>query len=339
MSTPVSVSGTGHQRGQALGEIMRDRIRDVVGAVVDSLGGPAEVQRFVTDTSFEAAIATYTPDLLAEFDAMATSSGVPRDHLLAHNLMDEHWWWQQTGATREACSTLAIAVEPPLLGQTMDLDRVLDGSQVVLRSTDESGRTTAVLTSAGLMGLCGLSSAGFGICVNALTTLEHSATGLPVAFVLRGALAQPDARAALAFLQSVPHASGQHYAIVSHDAHGGLFTASVECSAFGAVVSAPANRGFGHANHPLATTDIDPTMAPGQSRSHLRQGVLDAHVAETLDDLADLLSSPPLCVSRTDSDWFTFGALAMRLGDELTLRYSLGPPDAEPWHEIVVSRN
>ena len=339
MGDTLNASGSGRARGHAIGETARDRIRDVVGAVVDSLGGAVEVERFVSDTSFEAAIATHTPDLLAEFDAMAEASGVPRHHLLAHNLMDEHWWWKQTGATREACSTLAIATDPPLLGQTMDLDRVLDGSQLVLRSTDAAGRTTAVLTSAGLVGLCGLSSAGFGICVNALTTLEHSASGLPVAFVLRGALAQPDARSALSFLESVPHASGQHYAIAGHDARGSLFTASVECSAFGAVASAPANRGFGHANHPLATTAIDPSMAPGQSRSHLRQGVLDAHVADTLNELADLLTSPPLCVPRTDSDWFTFGAIAMRLGDELTLRYSLGPPDAEPWHEIVVSRN
>ena len=338
MSEPLVVSGDGRARGLAQGEHLREAIHAVLARVIDSMGGPAQVEEFIAHTRFRDAIAIHTPDLLAEFDGIAAGAGVPTNHLLAHNLMDEYWWWSQTQGNREACSTLATPGPPALVGQTMDLDRLLDGSQrAVTHSTVTSSVT--VLTSAGLIGLCGASSAGFGICVNALTTLEHSANGLPVAFVIRGALAQPNADAAVEFIRSVPHASGQHYAVVGRGRSEDIITASVECSAFGAVTSAEPGSRFGHANHALATTDIDPAMIPAESRSELRQSVLDVAGSEvtTAHDLAELLTASPLCLTRRDDrEWFTFGAIVVEINDVVTMRYTLGPPDAEPWHSTVV---
>ena len=316
-----------------MGENLRTAIHDVLMRVTDDLGGPAGVDRFIAATSFEPAIAQHTPELLVELNATAEAAGVPRDHLLAHNLMDEHWWWSQAHGQREACSTLAIAGPPAMVGQTMDLARILDGSQVVLRHESPHHPAITVLTSAGLVGLCGMSEAGFGVCVNALTTLEHSSSGLPVAFVMRGALAQPSAQAAIEFIKNVPHASGQHYAVVGHDAEGSLVSTSLECSAFGAVASAPNGHSCAHTNHPLATQDIDPSMSPTESRSELRLSILNDQLAQvkTIGDLTDLLSVPPICVDRSDSDWFTFGAIAVELGTTPTMRYTLGPPSTEPW--------
>ena len=344
MSEPLVVTGDGRARGLAQGEHLREAIHEVLERVIDAMGGPAQVDSFIENTRFRDAIATHTPDLLAEFEGIAAGAGVPANHLLAHNLMDEHWWWSETQGNREACSTLATPGPPALVGQTMDLDRLLDGSQrAVTHSTTDSSVT--VLTSAGLVGLCGASSAGFGICVNALTTLEHSGSGLPVAFVLRGALAQPNADAAAEFIRSVPHASGQHYAIVgrgssgSSGSAGSIVTSSVECSAFGAVTSAEPGSRFGHANHPLATTDINPAMIPAESRSDLRQSVLDIAGSEvtTADDLVELLTASPLCLTRRDDrEWFTFGAIVVEINDVVTMRYTLGPPDAEQWNSTVV---
>jgi hypothetical protein len=151
--------------------------------------------------------------------------------------------------------------------------------------------------------------------------------------VLRGALAQPSAQAAIEFIKNVPHASGQHYAVVGHDAEGSVVSTSLECSAFGAVASAPNGHSCAHTNHPLATQDIDPTMSPTESRSELRLSVLNDRLAQvkTIGDLTDLLSVPPICVDRSDSDWFTFGAIAVELGTTPTMRYTLGPPSTEPW--------
>ncbi|MCX6461166.1 MAG: C45 family autoproteolytic acyltransferase/hydrolase [Actinobacteria bacterium] len=338
MSEPLVVTGDGRARGLAQGEHLREAIHEVLERVIDSMGGPAQVEAFLENTRFREAIATHTPDLLAEFDGIAAGAGVPTNHLLAHNLMDEHWWWSETQGNREACSTLATPGPPALVGQTMDLDRLLDGSQrAITHST--TGSSVTVLTSAGLVGLCGASSAGFGLCVNALTTLEHSGSGLPVAFVIRGALAQPNADAAAEFIRSVPHASGQHYAIVGRGRSGNTVTSSVECSAFGTIASAEPGSRFGHANHPLATADVDPAMIPAESRSELRQSVLDVAGSEvtTADDLAELLSVSPLCLTRRDDhEWFTFGAIVVEINDVVTMRYTLGPPDAEQWHSTVV---
>ena len=48
--------------------------------------------------------------------------------------------------------------------------------------------------------------------------LNHSRAGLPVAFVMRGVLERTSVNAAAAFLEDVPHASGQHYALADPDA-------------------------------------------------------------------------------------------------------------------------
>ncbi len=340
MPHSLSVYGDSSTRGLSQGEHLRADIHDVVHRVIDSMGGPDGVDRFLASTDFLPAITKHTPQLLAELEGIAVGADARFADLLAHNLMDEYWWWSQDQRHREACSSVASVGPPALVGQTMDLDRFLDGSQCLVSHHDE-GTTLAVLTSAGMVGLCGASSMGFGLCVNALTMLTHSGSGLPVAFAFRGALAQPDAPRALDFLRSVPHASGQHYAIVGRGPHGQMMTASIECSARGATTSAEANGNFGHANHPLASTDIDSRGSTGaESSSPLRQSVLEAAVPSvaSADSLMDLLSTEPLCEPRRDDrDWFTFGAIVVEIDSAVTINYALGPPDTDPWHRAAVA--
>jgi len=341
-ATVVTVTGDGRERGLSHGAQLKPVISEVVERFAQSAGGFGEFERFLDETSFEGAITAHVPDLGTELRGIAEGAGLPYEHVLTHNLMDEHWWWTEVDGRREACSTLATATG--LVGQTMDLPMHLDGSQVVVRNTGTDGRTTTVLTSAGLIGLCGASTpaAGsteptFAICVNALTTLGHNFSGLPVAFVLRGALGSPDAASAVDFLKSIPHASGQHYAVVGYDQWGSLRTTSLECSAGGAAIVVEES-GFGHANHPLATTDIDTQMKPTESNSEARQQILDQSLSTVadLDQLTALLSDAPICLERRPGiNWFTFGAIAVDTGSR-TMRYSLGPPSTEGWNEIEI---
>ncbi len=340
MPQSLSVYGDSRTRGLSQGEHLRADIHDVVHRVVDSMGGPDGVDRFLASTNFLPAISQHTPELLAELEGISIGADARFADLLAHNLMDEYWWWSQDQRHREACSSVAILGPPALVGQTMDLDRFLDGSQCLVSHHDE-GVTLAVLSSARMVGLCGASSMGFGLCVNALTMLAHSISGLPVAFAFRGALAQPDAQRALHFLRAVPHASGQHYAIVGRGPRGQMMTASIECSAKGTTISAEANSDFGHANHPLASQHIASRGSTGaESSSPHRQSVLDAAVPSVASagDLMDLLSSEPLCEPRRDDrDWFTFGAIVVEIDRGVTINYALGPPDADPWHTATVA--
>jgi len=338
----VTVSGNGRERGLSHGAQLKPVITDVVERFAQSAGGFDEFARFLEETSFEDAIAEYVPDLDAELRGIAEGAGLPYEHVLTHNLMDEHWWWTEVDGRREACSTLATA--SGLVGQTMDLPMHLDGSQVIVRNAGIEGRTTTVLSSAGLIGLCGSSTPSegnaeptFAICVNALTTLRHNSRGLPVAFVLRGALSTPDAESAIEFLRSVPHASGQHYAVVGYDQWGSLRTTSLECSA-GGVALVVEESSFGHANHPLATTDIDTEMKSTESNSEARQHILDQSLSTIadLDQLTALLSEAPICLERRPGiNWFTFGAIAVDTGSR-TMQFSLGPPSTQGWNQIGI---
>src|SRR3712207_3437122 len=68
------------------------------------------------------------------------------------------------------------------------------------------GPSLLVLSSAGLIGLTGVNSAGMAICVNTLLMLRPNPDGLPVAAVMRHALAQRSVAEAQAVLETVPHA-------------------------------------------------------------------------------------------------------------------------------------
>jgi predicted choloylglycine hydrolase len=336
----VDVAGDGYARGSAHGEQLRERVQSSVGNVVEALGGPTEIEHFIGETDFLTTIDRLTPDLGQEIRGIAAGANLPLDQVLAHNLMDEHWWWSTRRNRREACSLLAISEPNPLIGQTMDLPTYMDGSQFILRSTSTDGSVSTVLSSAGLIGLCGSNSYGLGICVNALSMLNHSPDGLPVAFVMRGALASTTSTEAITFITTVPHASGQHYAIVGPSHDGSISATGIECSAGGTVVSSSGNTRFGHTNHPLATTDLDPEVETPFTSTHARYEVVTSN-ADTINSDEDLMAllhdrTGPICVERADTGvWMTFGAIVtdLRSGQ---MRYSLGPPTESTWRTVEI---
>src|SRR5689334_20083830 len=132
---------------------------------------------------------------------------------------------------------------------------IMDAAQATVPNDDGEADAATVLTAAGMIGLTGVSVAGLGVCVNTLAMLNHSGDGLPVAFVMRGALSAGSVAGAARFLSRVPHASGQHYALADPDGVAGY-----ECSAAGAVRSDGGGARFCHTNHPLASTDLDPSL-------------------------------------------------------------------------------
>src|SRR5947207_11017892 len=111
-----------------------------------------------------------------------------------------------------------------------------------------------------MIGLNGCNAASVGVVVNNLSMLPHASHGLPVAAVVRGILARRSLTDAAAFIRSVPHASGQHYAVGSPE---GLL--SFECSAGGVVQDSSATSRVLHTNHPLGG---DPP-APGAASDAL----------------------------------------------------------------------
>lgn len=349
--TIIDCFGDGRQRGIAHGESARRLIHEGIArweeATLASLPRGTLMRdyaaRFVGGTALMATMEKTVPGLAAEIRGIAEGAALPYEIIAAYNLMDEQWWYDLGSPLAEpGCSLMGLSDGyRTVLGQNMDLPSFMEGSQVILRLRGPGMPETLVLSSAGLIGLAGVSRAGFGICVNTLLMLSHNDAGLPVAAVFRHALEQESAAKAVAVLQSLSHASGQHYAV--GDRHG---VAGVECSAGGCIVSSPYGRPvISHTNHPLASEDIDDSslaMLNERGRvefSRKRLAFLDTHVSglANSEDVIALLSDPstPICVnveSRRPS--FTFGSVVFEMADETRAHFSLAHPSKADWQQI-----
>jgi hypothetical protein len=309
------------------------------------------VETFLSETKFVTSLCSSMPDLLEEIRGIAEGAAISFDIVAAYNFMDEQWWYDlRDGAGSEpGCSVIAIvgatnAAYPTILAQNMDLPSFMDGSQLVLRIRAPGQPEQLVLTSAGLIGLTGVNWAGVGVCVNTLVMLKHSIDGLPVSACLRGALSYDTRDSAVLFLESIVHASGQHYAVGTADGIIGL-----ECCAAGTAVSSSATEEIMlHTNHPLANEHIDALSWEELNRhgriqnSKSRLDFLKKHIGPVQSSagvkalLAD--RSVPICVTPTPSrSTQTFGSILFELTQPPCASVCLGLPNSGQWHELAWS--
>ncbi len=263
----LELTGSPRNRGRIHGESMREKIRKNLEAMRNDLARShkvdpdAAIDQFLHDTNFLPAIAQWTPGLYDELQGIAEGSACRLQDLLALNFTDELWCYgikdmaHQWKGPYNKCTTAAAYGQPglPVLaGQTMDIPYWHDGQQVLLRICGEDSPDSLVFSSAGLIALNGVNDRGVGISVNAIFELDHSSTGLPVAFVIRGALEKSSYRDAVSFVKHVPHASGQNYLI-----SGPEEVVSLECSAgkITRFLAAEHPKRLWHANQALANDD------------------------------------------------------------------------------------
>ena len=349
--TVIDCEGDGRARGRAHGEAARPLVSDALARWEEAtLSGQPRgtdildyAREFLASTGLIRAMEAVTPDLVAEIQGIAEWAGLPQETVAAYNLMDEQWWYDMGRQRAEpGCSLVALHDHrSTVLAQNMDLPSFMDGSQIVLRLTPPDGPRMLLLSSAGLIGLIGVNSAGVAVGVNTLLMLRPDPNGLPVAAVVRHALARGSAAEARAVLSGVSHASGQHYAIA--DRFG---VSSFECSGSGCVPSSPSGAArLTHTNHPLASTDFDdPSLQLLETRGRLaesqrRLSHLDRWLASgsTSDEVFALLDDPdaPICI-RPAPDWRgqTFGSVMFRLGEEVEAWFRLDQAGHAPWQRI-----
>lgn len=370
MNTPrlaiLELDGTPYERGVAHGEALRTSIHEILGAMRDELSNthdlPADdiIRDFLENTDFLPAIEQWTPGLFDEVRGIAAGSGANFDDLLTLNLQDEIWCYGFKTKAREwkgpynKC-TCAAAIgrhdSPTVSGQNMDVPYWHDTHQVLMRiRSHDSDVEALVFSSAGLLSLNGLNNKGVGVCVNALLELDHSHTGVPVAFVVRRALEMPDQEQAVSIIHNVPHASGQNYII---SGFGQL--ASLECSANEVVPFAIEDQDTRtwHANEALAnnnkqlfreiTTDLPPDkFKPGFENSKTRMRTVAATLADP-DTNIDVATLKQVFASREIPEFpislhynpdagvmgFTTGCVIYehRRENPPVLHLSPGPPD------------
>ncbi|KAI9027802.1 acyl-coenzyme A:6-aminopenicillanic acid acyl-transferase-domain-containing protein [Hyaloraphidium curvatum] len=360
----IDVAGTASERGFAQGQLLGDIIRTQIGLFLDGIcrthsldSADAYLKVFVEETGYVATITEHALHLLEEVRGIADGAGLPFEHVLAYNLLDEEWEFSKQWKKRT--SNGVPNGEPPgctvagftsrdggvYLSQTMDIPDFHDGSQVVVRHhlSDAGDGPSALLvfTAAGLIALFGCNSSGLAVAVNNLSTLPTSDSGLPVAFVIRSLLERTDISSAETFLKSVGHAIGQHYALASPE---GL--RSVEAGAGGSVYR---DEGVSdillHTNHPLTPGAKSCSIAdddPGFSRARL--GVISS-AAPNLKSEKDLMAaladrSAPVSRSRDPTvagpQFLTFGSFVScsRTGAAPRFWVAPGPPHLVDFKEV-----
>jgi isopenicillin-N N-acyltransferase-like protein len=340
----VTCAGAPARRGEQHGEALRKVIAHGIGRWAESIAAShgvdpdAYIAGFVHGTEFLPAIQRWTPGLLDEIEGIARGSAQPWQWIYAYNLLDEEWTWarDQKSGIAPGCTVAGFAPEDgtSLIAQTMDIPNVHDGTQAVLRLVPDHSPAALVFTHAGMIGLTGCNENGLAVVVNNLDMLPASRTGLPVAFAIRGILAQRTLADAVDFVSGVPHATGQHYGIAAPE---GL--ASVEGWATGVVVNVESGTRLLHTNHPLYTDqtigDAESRYQRSRTRERLDYLQREAGPRRDVPGLQALLSDCTVPISLgADRPSMTFGAVVYECSLPARMWVAPGPPHVKSFREV-----
>jgi isopenicillin-N N-acyltransferase-like protein len=342
----LHVSGTPAERGRQQGEELRSLIELGVGNWLESIGTrhgidpDAYIAEFLKKTAYRTSIERWAPELLFEVHGIAAGSGQSLERMLVYSMLDEEWRYATTrSAEAPGCTAVGVrAVDgrPTLIGQTMDIPSLHDGTQVVVIHEEQGAPTQAVFTAAGMICLMGVNSAGVGLVVNNLGMLPSSRSGMPVTFIERKLLDTFSVDEASYGLQAMQHAIGQHY-LIGDPAD----LVSFEADAARVIGGAEDQQVVAHANHPL----YDPPEKPefeaiyAASNTRARFACMTALVepASTLADVEAALADTTAPISRSPMrGHMTFGAMAAELSSPPVVWFAPGPPHERPFVQVMV---
>lgn len=348
----VRAAGDAGSAGKAYGQACADLIRGQLHAWDRWTAGRGRSLADLVDglsrrAGFRQAAERWAPQLVEEIHGIAAGAGADDDEVFALNCLDEAWWW---GGRPSGCSVLAHSrftdsAARPLAAQNMDLDVWMDGGQVALVRAERPGLPdVAVLTRAGMVGLCGANGSGLAVLVNTLPQLPVDPDGVPVAFVARMVLDCGDVAEASDLLRRLPHATGQAYTLV--DRSGAV--AGLECGSGTVRDYPPAAAGMMvHSNHPVAEA---PDSASDAGADSLPEGQGAATISASSADRLEILREACGTIQDEDSvvrlladsvagvhvlpgrwgrpGWATFGSVIVRPGPTTRVRLTAGPADS-----------
>jgi len=347
----VELSGTSYEMGLTHGRTLQPEIRELVGRWKRDLEAnyqvPADVfiRRLLERTDFKSAIDRWTPGLLDEVRGIADGAGIDFDTIYAYQLIDEIWaMGPDLGFSK--CTSVAAGPRngrPAVVAQNLDVPAFYHGYQTVLRIRDDKNDLeTLVFTIPGILGSNGLNSRSVGVCVNAVTQLAYSATGLPVVFVVRGILRQKTYKQAVKFLEDIRPGAPQTYVI------GGPHEAAVfERSAEKMSIFVPFEGAWFsyHTNHPMTNDDFNPRFPEMLKRNGMTLKSYQAscprfgYLGRRLKDNSAVLDTDALLSIFRDrasgiNNGATYGCTIMILGEKPELHIAPGRPDEVPFETL-----
>jgi isopenicillin-N N-acyltransferase-like protein len=272
----VELAGSPYEMGIIHGRTLKAEIGELVGLWKEDLkksyGVEAEVfiREFLKRTDFKPAMERWTPGLLDEVRGIADGAGIDFDTIYAYQLIDEVWAIGPDVLPAK-CTSIGAGRrkgDPAFVSQTLDIPTFYHGYQTVLRIRDarDDGLETLVFTIPGVVAANGLNSRSVGVCVNAVTQLAYSSTGLPVDFIIRGILRQRTYEEAVKFLRDVQPAAPQTY-VLGGPADAAVFERSAgQVSRF--IPFAGAEFSY-HTNHPMVNNDFNPRFPEALKRRNM----------------------------------------------------------------------
>jgi len=359
----LTVGGAPRERGQAIGEGLREDIHAVMEKheqAIDKRPGYSVKDYYAAFDQFGAyldAVKKWAPGLLDEVWGMAEGANIEPYKMFRFQLIDEDWFFDNYHFAPQAkvhskCTAFGVVNqegEPTYAGQNMDVMNYVEGHQALLHiQYPDSDLESLVYTYAGSITLCGMNNAPLGVNCNTLMQLGSRPDGLPVAFVVRSLLEKTSFDEAVTFLNKTTHAAGQNYTLSTAGRVG-----SFECSPNKVAEYRPRADGLRvcHTNHPLANDDtgrFDELARSDPDDSRVRDTNTRSRLASIaartlhregpigLDDLKSALCARddpenPVCRdSSTDTGSsviaYTAGSMIYEYGQKPQLHLAAGPP-------------
>lgn len=256
----MHLSGSAYERGFQHGSLLKEEIQVVTDSLLIDIQKTTDeeprafISQFLKETNFVPSMEKWTPELLDEIKGISDGSGIPYELIFMHQLGDE-FFFSTKYLFAHKCSSIGInksTNHPTIAAQNMDIPTYFHGHQTVMSITDETGHQAMVLTIPGHIGITGMNNTSVSINCNILMQLTAQSQGLPVSAIVRGVLAQKNHAAAIEWIHTVDHASGQNYLI------GGLNEVSSLESSANAIEEFKPYEGANftyHTNYPLSNTD------------------------------------------------------------------------------------
>ncbi|MEU5835973.1 C45 family peptidase [Streptomyces diacarni] len=191
----IVVQGSYRQMGEALGHATAD----LIARSLDTYLGRFRADAGLSDADIDRwghtyldIAASYSPQIAAMLDGMASGSRQPAHRLAALNARTEMLYG--TGYRDEGCTSLSVLPSHTgdghtLLAQNWDWHPEQAEVTFLLATRDETGFSVLSLAEAGMLAKSGLNSAGLGVCANLLVSdRDRGGAGVPYHYLLRGAL-------------------------------------------------------------------------------------------------------------------------------------------------------
>ncbi len=337
----LTLDGTPYNRGLQHGKALRYVIqrgiatwKQWIAEFLEQENPDVEIAEFVQGTDFMGAIRKHTPDLYSELQGIAAGANVNLSDLYAYNMFDEFLSFTVQKYRLGFCSGFGVYGRdnlPNIIGQNNDLPRFFDGTQTLLLVKEDDGKQTYVFTFAGLLANNGLNNASVGCTINIMPTrLSGALDGLPMPYVVRGILARPTRREAVAFVKNVGKYAGPMDYIIGDPT--GVTVVETGKDYFKLHETYKGEKYIPHTNHPLEMTA---DMKPGEASKSLErlaklEELIGGRVNEIdVDEAKKIFRTYPLLKNyETDPTFPTLESIIIELDPKNPrLKIAPGPPD------------